>query len=207
MGLFVPASLPGRLRRATMKHRDLLARVFAMTWIAILLSTVGACSDCNRQQRSRAVPVTVGQTVHGQLAQGDWTDVFADGSFTDLYEVQLAAGQRMTVELRSSDFDSYLSLMRGPGDQLVDNDDINPHNTNSRLTYQSQLPGRYFIAVTTLSAGETGSYTLYVTEGGEEPSHDGGAKAPSPDGGANAPSHDGGAKAPSPDGGATATDR
>ncbi len=110
------------------------------------------------------MPITVGQTVEGRLEQGDWTDVFGDASYTDLYEINLEPGQGITVDLSSEAFDTYLSILRGPGDQLVDNDDITPENTNSRLSYRSQAAGRYFIAVTSFRTGATGAYTVRVTE-------------------------------------------
>lgn len=120
------------------------------------------CVHCDR--RPRSAPISIGQTVNGELESGDWTDVFADGSYADLYEINLTSGQQITVELTSSAFDSYLSLMRGPGDQIIDNDDIDSDNTNSRLTYRAQAPSRYFIAVTTFRTGATGSYSLRVVE-------------------------------------------
>jgi hypothetical protein len=114
--------------------------------------------------RPRSIAAEVGQTIGGRLEQGDWTDVFADGSYTDLYHVRLGAGEQITVDLRSSDFDTYLSLMRGPGDQLVDNDDLTEggSDTNSRLSYRAEATGLYYIAVTTFRHGATGAYTLAI---------------------------------------------
>jgi hypothetical protein len=113
------------------------------------------------------VPVQVGQTIEGQLQEGDWTDVFFDGSLTDLYEINLEAGQQITVTMSSSAFDTYLSLLRGPGDQLVDNDDGAEGQTDSRLSYRAQAPGRYFIAATSFGAAKQGPYRLQVKAGVE----------------------------------------
>jgi hypothetical protein len=142
-----------------MMRRSLLATAFG-GFLAIA-GIAGAGCDEN----ARSVRITVGQTVEGRLERGDWTDVFADGSFTDLYDIHLAAGEQITVDLRSDDVDTYLSLMRGPGDQLVDSDDVTEGgpDTNSRVSYRSQADGVYYIAATTYRAGATGSYTLSVT--------------------------------------------
>ena len=92
--------------RATWAKRGLL--------LATCLHLIGL-THCDR--RPRSAPIAVGQTVNSQLERGDHTDVFADGSYADLYEISLTAGQQITVELSSSTFDTYLSLMRGPGDR------------------------------------------------------------------------------------------
>lgn len=129
-----------------------------MLLVALVMLGVQSCD-----RRPRAVPIQIGQSIQGRLEAGDWTDVFADGSFADLYEVTLRAGQSVTVEMTSSDLDSYLSLLRGPGDQLADNDDIAPGNRDSRLSYTAQAAGTYYIAATSFRSGATGAYTLRVT--------------------------------------------
>lgn len=133
-------------------------------WCLVLVSCFLFICFINCDRRPRSAPIEVGQTINSQLERGDHTDVFADGSYADLYEITLNAGQQITVELSSRAFDTYLSLMRGPGDQIIDNDDISSDDTNSRLTYRAQAASQYFIAVTTFRAGDTGSYTLRVVE-------------------------------------------
>jgi len=130
--------------------------------VAVLLMTpTFGGLGCDRNPRS--VPIRIGQTIEGRLESGDWTDVFADGSYTDLFEVTIGAGQGITVEMSSTELDTYISLLRGPGDQLVDNDDISPEDRNSRFTYAPQTAGTYFIAATSFRSGATGAYTLRVT--------------------------------------------
>jgi hypothetical protein len=130
---------------------------------ALCVAAIGA-TGCGQGDRSRSIALEVGQTVGGRLEQSDWTDVFADGSYTDLYHVRLEAGQQVTIELRSSDFDTYVAVMRGPGDVLVDNDDITEggSDTNSRLSYRAQTTGLYYVAATTFRQGATGAYTLSI---------------------------------------------
>jgi hypothetical protein len=133
-------------------------------WAALTSSALAALTATACERRPRSLPIAVGQTVEGRLEPGDWTDVFADGSYTDLYELRLAAGQRVAIELRSTELDTYLSLMRGPGDQVVDNDDASADQTNSRLEYTSETSRAYFVAATTFRAGASGVYELTVRE-------------------------------------------
>jgi len=136
-------------------------------YAALVLWIGVGVAGCHRHPRT--VPIEVGGQVEGTLAPDDWTDVFGDGSYADLYEVRLDAGQRITVELSSTSFDTYLSLLRGPGDQLIDNDDLAPGNNNSRLTYTAQATGRYYLAATSYRPGASGPYTLRVSAAAEEP--------------------------------------
>lgn len=152
-------------------------RVLSRIALLLLLPLMTQHCTC----KSRAMPIQVGQTVEGRLEEGDWTDVFGDSSFTDLYEIHLEAGQGITAEMSSEDFDTYLSVLRGPGDQLVDNDDIAPGNTNSRLSYRAQASGQFFVAATSFRTGASGSYTVTVSElrPGESDSDDDEPGAPS----------------------------
>lgn len=138
------------------------ARALVITALSLAAIFASGCGD--RGGRPRSVALEVGQTVSGRIEAGDATDVFADGSFTDLYHVRLEAGQQVTIDLRSSDFDAYLSVLRGPGEVLVDNDDITEggSDTNSRLSYRAQTTGMYYVAATTFRRGATGAYTLSI---------------------------------------------
>ncbi len=148
-----------------------LVRTFATMKSLTLLGLLFALVACDREvSRPRSTPISFGDTVQGQLERDDWTDVFIDGSFTDLYEIELRAGQQITVEMQSDSIDTYVSFLRGPGDQIADNDDIGEGNTNSRLSYRAPADIRFFIAATTFRAGQTGPYTLSVRAGEASPS-------------------------------------
>lgn len=153
--------------RASMRlraHGDLGRRAWVrLALAAIVVASLGA--RCEGRPRSQ--PIRVGETVRGELDERDHTDVFADRSYTDLYELRLASGEAVTIELGSEELDTYLSLMRGPGDQVVDNDDVSSDDTDSRVVYTSPGEARYFVAVTSFRPGATGAYVLSIRRGGE----------------------------------------
>jgi hypothetical protein len=139
-------------------------KVRSFLWFFVFAALFGC--DRGAPERPRSTTIAIGQTITGQLSEEDWTDVFADRSYTDLYDIILEAGQQITVDLSSDEFDTYLSILRGPGDQLVDNDDIDPgQDTNSRVTYRAPARIGVFIAVTTFQPGQIGRYRLQVREG------------------------------------------
>ncbi len=160
-------------RRALLRSKALWVTLGLMALAAVLL--LASSLKCGGE--SRGAPLRIGRTVEGRLEAGDWTDVFADGSYTDLYVIQLEAGQRIRAELSSDEFDTYLSLMRGPGDQVADNDDISTTDRNSRIVYTSPAREQLYLAVTTFQSGATGAYTLRVVDEAE-PASGSGEKAP-----------------------------
>ena len=108
--------------------------------------------------------IEVGQTIQGELENGDETVVFDDGSYTDLYEIKLSRGQRVIIDIASSSFDTYAAVFESPGKAVAKNDDYEPGNTNSRITYTAQDQRTYFIAATSLRSGKTGLYEVSVKQ-------------------------------------------
>lgn len=103
-----------------------------------------------------------GETVRGTLSASDWS--LDDGSFYDCFNLRAQAGQRISVTLRSDDFDAYLAVLEGANcaaDEALETDDDSAGGTDSlvELTLGS---GRYSIRANSLSEGETGRYTLAV---------------------------------------------
>lgn len=156
-------------RKGSPSSPDRMVRRGSFAVAAIVVVAALGGWSCEESGRPRATPIAIGATAEGSLDRDDWTDVFADRSFTDLYEVRLASGQTVTFEASSTEFDTYISLLRGPGDQLVDNDDAAPGTTDSRIVYTSATDATYFLAVTSFRAGATGRYRLRIAEGATEP--------------------------------------
>jgi hypothetical protein len=104
--------------------------------------------------------ITVGQTRHGMLEVGDYT--MSDGTFADVWYLNLAAGQRVVVELRSRAFDAYLQFLDPWGGRLAHDDDGAGGN-DARITFQVREAGRYQIVVNNFGdSPQQGSYTLSV---------------------------------------------
>jgi hypothetical protein len=103
-----------------------------------------------------------GETVRGSLSQSDRT--LADGSRYDCFTLRARAGERISVTLRSNDFDAYLAVVEGrncPADGSTQTDDDGAGGTDSRV--QMTLgSGSYSIRANSLSEGEVGAYTLAV---------------------------------------------
>jgi len=128
-----------------MRHVGLLVSILA------LAAFIGGCSKPD--------PVNMNET--GELAAGDTTHP-DDGSFYDEYTFKAAEGYTITVNMTSDAFDSYLHL-RGPdGSDLQQNDDVEPGNLNSRITFTAPSTGEYTILANSRGAGETGAYTLSI---------------------------------------------
>ncbi|NJC41431.1 hypothetical protein GGQ87_001689 [Brevundimonas alba] len=110
--------------------------------------------------------IAFGQTVRGALAAGD--SVAEDDSFYDCFTFTGRAGQRAVVEMRSADFDTYLSLYSGgscAGDGLGTDDD-GAGGTDSRIDLTLPREGAYTIRANSLGGGETGAYQLSLLIGG-----------------------------------------
>lgn len=110
---------------------------------------------------SRMDTLMPGESRAGRLEAGDAT--LPSGEFRDAWGFIGTAGQRVTVDVTSEDFDTYLILVRPDGTQMQNDD--GGEGTNSRLSQRLRAEGRYGVIVTSYSAGETGSYTLSVREG------------------------------------------
>lgn len=108
--------------------------------------------------------IRLGQTVTGRLDSGDST--LDDDSYYEIWRFRGQAGDRVTVTLRSDDFDAYLAFGARAGDDCEDcsTDDDGGGGTDSRITTTLPRSGEYEIRVNTLSEGETGDYALTVEE-------------------------------------------
>jgi len=109
--------------------------------------------------------VAVGQTVSGELDEGDPTA--GDDSYYELWRVRAAPGERLVVTLRSDDFDAYLGWGRMDGGDWdeIESDDDGAGGTDSRIEVTAGDDGTYVIRANSLSEGETGDYRLSVERG------------------------------------------
>lgn len=101
-------------------------------------------------------------------------DFRVEGKFTDndpkdkermgpaqTHTVKMKAGQTYTIDMVSSDVDSYLRLLDPKGKQL-DEDDDSGGMLNSRIIFNCGKDGDYKIVCTTFAADMTGNYVLTV---------------------------------------------
>ncbi|HEX2079471.1 MAG TPA: caspase family protein [Longimicrobium sp.] len=118
------------------------------------------------EDRSEAVALTPGQRRTGQLRDGD--PVMDDGSLFDVYTYEARAGERLSLVMRSRDFDTFLTVGRMNGSQmeLLVRDDDSGGGTDSRAEFTVDRDGPIYIAANALSEGMEGSYTIELTAAG-----------------------------------------
>jgi uncharacterized protein YfaP (DUF2135 family) len=92
-----------------------------------------------------------------------------NGEFYDRFSIEGRRGQLFTIDLRSSDFDTFLQLHATDefgeinDDQPWFNDDFENDKSHSRLEVELPADGTYVILVTSYEAGETGRYELAIS--------------------------------------------
>ena len=99
------------------------------------------------------------ETYRGQLGPEDET--LPTGEYLDVYEVEVRAGQRIIIDLRSEEFDTFLRAT-GPDGVAEENDDYGEDVGHSHMELLTLGDGVYSIQVTTFSTKMSGSYILQV---------------------------------------------
>ena len=108
----------------------------------------------------------VSQTTHiGTLETTDSRR--SHGEYFDRYTIEVVAGQRLTVYMRSSEFDTFL-IMVSPARDRLENDDYDGSIEHSRIRIVAQESGEWEILATSFSPETSGEYELNLTvrEGG-----------------------------------------
>ena len=99
--------------------------------------------------------------VEEELTVGDAV-IPSDGSLYDDYQFEGRAGQTITINMDSDDFDTYLVLIGPDGRALEENDDRNSQTTNSTIRITLPTTGKYRILANTVNNRGRGRYTLTV---------------------------------------------
>ena len=101
-----------------------------------------------------------GQTVRGALEAHDLVRR-DDGTRADAFFYNGREGERITITLRSSDFDSWV-VLDDPDGPMREYDDDGAGGNDSRLSVTLPRTGRYLVLANSVSPGATGAYTLRV---------------------------------------------
>ena len=96
----------------------------------------------------------------GRLAAGD--DTLRSGEYVDAHRFTASPGERVTIDVVSQDFDTYLMLLPPRGERL-ENDDVEGRPRHSVIESDVTEAGSYTVAVTSYQRGETGNYELTIT--------------------------------------------
>lgn len=132
--------------------------------LSLFILTLVFVSGLSAQQRIR-----LGQSLQGELDTGSLK--LDDGSYYDLYRYDSPGNETVVVILESDDFDAYLmagTLDNGSFNNLGMDDD-GAGGTNSRLELRIESAGAYYFRANTISADETGSYTIRLSSAGSAP--------------------------------------
>ncbi len=117
---------------------------------------------------SEAHVIAIGQTQQGTLSRNDRRLLWRDLTYHQSWAIEGRAGQTVTIDLESVDFDARLFL-QGPGisDRRsgFSEDDNSGGNCNARLTATFPRNGVYEIEVNATGENATGRFTLSVTSG------------------------------------------
>ncbi len=117
--------------------------------------------DAGATRQRDVVALQMGQSTSGRLEAGD--QQLTSGEYGDLYVFDGATGQAVSIDLSSTEFDTYLQLQT-PAGEKIDNDDYEGRS-DSRIDVTLRENGRYRILTTSYSPGETGSYQLALRPG------------------------------------------
>ena len=108
-------------------------------------------------------PIAIGDEVKGELGDGSATN--DEGQRADTYRFAGTTGQRVAIEMKSGDFDTYLTLRRASdGTVLAQDDDGAGSGTDSRIARTLYADGDYVIEARGFSDDAEGDYTLKLSE-------------------------------------------
>lgn len=107
---------------------------------------------------------TVGQVLRGQVVQGRLTTgdrQLADNTYYQAWTFYGQAGEAITLDVMSTDFDAYAVIQDMSGNALARDDDSGG-SLNARIVFTLPATGNYRLIANTLRVGATGAYTLSV---------------------------------------------
>jgi hypothetical protein len=98
----------------------------------------------------------------GALEPGDLR--LNSGEYYDLFSYETTSPVTLAIELTSESFDVYLILLDASNAVVAEFDDTEGFATDIRESVTLENPGSYTLVVTSAFAGETGRYSLRISE-------------------------------------------
>lgn len=123
-----------------------------------------ASGGTSATQGNGSTVIRVGETLNGSLTSSD--SLYPDKTYFRFYQFTAPAGQPVTIDLSSDDFDPVLIVRGDDIDASIVNDDGGP-GCASRVSRTFPSTGPYRILVNTTASPErqTGRYSLSITQG------------------------------------------
>ncbi|MEL6777966.1 MAG: PPC domain-containing protein [Cyanobacteria bacterium J06597_16] len=100
------------------------------------------------------------RTVHQLGILGDSDEQFETGSYFDSYEIEGSEGQRVSISLDSSEFDTVLGLFDSDGNLVATNNDATETNPNSYISTTLPRNGTYTVVAASYSPQTGGDYRM-----------------------------------------------
>lgn len=88
--------------------------------------------------------------------------VFFDGSYAEGYEITLTKGEIIEIFHKSDDFDCYLYVLDSNFNLIMENDDYNDDDYNSRIFFSVSYTGVHYIIAAGYDEEEIGDYTISI---------------------------------------------
>jgi hypothetical protein len=104
--------------------------------------------------------LSMGEEVDGALSSSDYRS--PGDSYLEAWAIQGTAGQQVTIDLISDDFDAFL-FVAGPGLEETLYDDDGGGACHARLTFRFLENGTFHVIATSNGPRETGVYALRVS--------------------------------------------
>ena len=140
---------------------------FVQTWLIViivinglevLVMRPGRADDFVLSQQPSTLEATGELIINGTLNEN--SEQFEhDGSYFQLHTFTGKAGDVISIELNSSEFDAYLALM-DPKFKGIANNDNGGEGSNAKITITLPTTGTYTVVVKAYEKGQQGSYTL-----------------------------------------------
>lgn len=105
--------------------------------------------------------LAVGGEFEGALSSSDYTS--PRDNYLEAWSLEGTAGQSVTIDLLSDDFDAYLYVV-GPGLAETLSDDDSAGGCNARITFTFLETGTFHVVASSLGERATGTYTIRVTD-------------------------------------------
>ncbi|MEL6352471.1 MAG: PPC domain-containing protein [Cyanobacteria bacterium J06627_28] len=110
-----------------------------------------------------AAPATAQSNAVHQLGILEADDArFETGNYFDGYEVEGSEGQRVSISLDSSDFDTFLGLFDSDWNLVATNDDAAENNINSYLSTTLPRDDTYTVVATSYEPEAAGDYRMVI---------------------------------------------
>ncbi len=136
-----------------------MVRYAAVALLALLPAAVAV---------AQVADATTGKEIKfaGKLTANDTLDKKRNAA-SKVYVVRMKAGSAYTIDMVSSQFDSYLRLEDKGGKELAEDDDSGGM-LNAQIVFACPRDGEYHVICTAYAAGGIGDYTLTVKSRKEE---------------------------------------